>query len=67
MQQFSTWDKRYRYIFMVLDVFSKYGWMVALKAKKGETVTEAFKGVSKKVENRCIFGSTRERSFITNI
>ena len=32
---------------MVLDVFSKYGWIVPLKDKKGETVTQAFKMIIK--------------------
>ena len=32
---------------MVLDLFSKYGWIVPLKDKKGETVTEAFKTILK--------------------
>ena len=32
---------------MVLDVFSKYGWLIPLKDKKGETVTEAFKTILK--------------------
>ena len=32
---------------MVIDVFSKYGWIRALKDKKGETVTEAFKSIFK--------------------
>ena len=43
MQQFSKWNKGYRYIVMVLDVFSTHGWIASLKDKKGETVTEAFK------------------------
>ena len=30
---------------MVLDLFSKYGWIVVLKDKKGETVTQAFKTI----------------------
>ena len=47
MQQFSKWNKRYRYLLMVLDLFSKYGWIVPLKDKKGETVTEAFKTIFK--------------------
>ena len=47
MQQFSKWNKGYRYLLMVLDVFSKYGWIVLLKDKKGETVTEAFKLIFK--------------------
>ena len=32
---------------MVLDVFSKYGWIVPLKDKKGETVAEALKTILK--------------------
>ena len=32
---------------MVLDLFSKYGWVVPLKDKKGEIVTEAFKTIFK--------------------
>ena len=47
MQQFNKWNKGYRYLLMVLDVFSKYGWIVPLKDKKGETVTEAFKTILK--------------------
>ena len=33
---------------MVLDLFSKYGWIVLLMDKEGETVTEAFKTIFKK-------------------
>ena len=36
---------------MVLDLFSKYGWIVPLKDKKGETVTEAFKTIFKEGRN----------------
>ena len=32
---------------MVLDLFSKYGWIVPLKDKKEETVTEVFKTIFK--------------------
>ena len=32
---------------MVIDVFSKYGWIVTLKDKKGESVGEAFKTIFK--------------------
>ena len=33
MQQFSKWNKGYKYLLMVIDVFSKYGWIVPLKNK----------------------------------
>ena len=32
---------------MIIDVFSKYGWIVPLKDKKGESVAEAFKTIFK--------------------
>ena len=47
MQQFSKWNKGYKYLLMVIDVFSKYGWIVPLKDKKGETVAEAFQNIFK--------------------
>ena len=42
MQQFSKWNNGYR-----LDLFSKYGRIVPLKDKKGETVKEAIKTIFK--------------------
>ena len=42
MQKFSKWNKGIRYLLMVIDVFSKYGWIRGLKDKKTETVSEAF-------------------------
>ena len=47
MQRFSKWNKGYRYLLMVIDVFSKYGWIVLLKDKKGESVMNAFKTIFK--------------------
>ena len=45
MQQFSKWKKGNGYLLMLLDLFSKYGWIVPSKDKKRETVTEAFKTI----------------------
>ena len=47
MQQFSRWNKGYKYLLTVIDVFSKYGWIIPMKDKKGETVTESFKTIFK--------------------
>ena len=47
MQQLSKWNKGYKYLLMVIDIFSKYGWIVPLKDKKGETVTQAFQQIFK--------------------
>ena len=47
MQAYSKQNKHYKYLLMVIDVFSKYGWIVPIKNKKGETVAEAFKKILK--------------------
>ena len=47
MQQFSRWNKGNKYLLMVIDVFSKYGWIVPLKDKKGQTITTAFQSIFK--------------------
>ena len=47
MQKFSRWNAGYRYLLMVLDVYSKYGWIIPLRDKKGETVAEALKTILK--------------------
>ena len=47
MQQNSKWNKDYKYVLMVIDVYSKYGWIVRLKNKQGETVRDAFQSIFK--------------------
>ena len=42
MGKFSDWNKGIKYLLMVIDVFSKFGWIEPLKDKKGETVAAAF-------------------------
>ena len=47
MQKFSKWNKGYKHLLMVIDVFNKYAWIKPLKDKTGEIVTEAFKSIFK--------------------
>ena len=47
MQKFSEWNKGVKYLLMVTDVFSKYGWIKPLRDKKTETVTKAFDEIFK--------------------
>ena len=47
MQKFSAWNKDIRYLLMTIDIFSKFGWIVPLKNKKGETVAKAFNKIFK--------------------
>lgn len=47
MQSFSRQNKGYKYILMIIDVFSKYGWAVPLKSKTGINVANALKKLFK--------------------
>ena len=48
MQKYSKWNKGIKYLLMVIDIFSKYGWIVSLKDKKTESVSSAFDTIFKK-------------------
>ena len=53
---------------MVIDVFSKYGWIAALKDKKTESVSKAFNEIFKKVNvNHQCYGLTKAVSLSVNI
>ena len=41
MQSFSKFNNGIKYLLMVIDVFSKYGWIVPLKSKTGDDVANA--------------------------
>ena len=43
MSPFSRSNKGYKYLLRVIDVFSKYGWIVTLKIKTGKEVAQAFR------------------------
>lgn len=45
--KFAKYNDGYRYIFVVIDVFSKYLWLRKLKDKKGESVANAFETIFK--------------------
>ena len=47
MQPWSKYNGNYKYLLTVIDVFSKYGWIVPIKDKKRETVVSAFKEIMK--------------------
>ena len=42
MQYYARTNQGYKYILMIIDVFSKFGWAITLKTKKGEEVAKAF-------------------------
>ena len=42
MQSISKINKGFRFLLCVIDIFSKYAWVVSLKDKKGVTIANAF-------------------------
>ncbi|XP_065663020.1 uncharacterized protein LOC136085624 [Hydra vulgaris] len=51
MKSFSKFNGGIKYLFMVIDVFSKYGWIVSLKSKTGVDVANALNKIFK--ERKC--------------
>ena len=45
MQLISKFNKAFRYLLCVIDIFSKWAWIIPLKDKKGITITNAFQKV----------------------
>ena len=52
IQKYSKWNKGVKYLLMVIDVFSKYGWIEPLKDKKTESVSSAFEHIFKKSKRK---------------
>ena len=48
MKAFKDYNDGYTFLLLVIDIFSKYGWVIPLKNKKGETVAEALKNIFEK-------------------
>ena len=45
MQLISTFNAGFRFLFCVVDIFSKYTWVIHLKDRKGITITNAFRKI----------------------
>ena len=45
MQLIRKYNKEIRFLLCAIDIFSKYGWVVPLKNKKGITIVDAFQKI----------------------
>ena len=43
----NKFNKRFRFLLCVIDIFGKYAWVAPLKNKKGITITNAFQKILK--------------------
>ena len=48
MQLISKFNKAFRFLLCVIDIFSKYAWVVPSKDKKGVSIVNVFQSVLKK-------------------
>ena len=45
MQLISKFNKGFRFLLCVIDIYSKYAWVAPLKDKKGIAITSAFQKI----------------------
>ena len=45
MQIISKFNKRFRFLLYIIDIFSKFSWVIPLKDKKGVTIVNEFQKV----------------------
>ena len=50
MQAFLKFNRGVKYFFAVIDVFSKYGWLIPLKDKTGKSVASALETIFKELK-----------------
>ena len=52
MQLLSKYNKGIRFLLCVIDIFSKYAWIVPLKDKKGISIVKAFQSILKQSDRK---------------
>ena len=65
MQTFSKWNKGIKYLLMVIDIFSKYGWIKPLIDKKTETVSKVFDEIFKSKRKPQMLWTDKGSEFIS--
>ena len=48
MELISKFNEGFRFLLCVIDIYSKYAWVVPLKDKKGVSIVNAFQSILKK-------------------
>ena len=64
MQLISKFNERFRFLLCVIDIYTKYAWVIPLKDKKGITITDAFQKMLKNlIENQTKYGLIKAVNF----
>ena len=63
----SKFNKGFKFLLWVIDIFSKYEWLISLKDKKGITITNAFqKSDMNLIANQTKYGEIKAVNFTIN-
>ena len=52
MQLLSKFNKGFRFLLCVIDIFSKYAWVIPLQVKKGRSIVNAFQIIFKRSSHK---------------
>ena len=52
MQSLSRYNKEFKYLLCVIDLFSKYAWVIPVKDKKGTSIVNVFKKIISKGQRK---------------
>ena len=55
MQLISNFNRKFRFLLCVIDIFSKYAWVVPLKDKKDDSIVDAFQKILDKSDRKANF------------
>ena len=65
MQPFAKYNDDVKYLLTVIDVFSKYGWIVPLNDKSGKSTASGFVKILEIAEENLVnYGLIKEKNFI---
>ena len=67
MQKLSKWNKGYKYLLMVLDICSKYGWIIPLKTKTGLEVSKALQIIFKENKPKMLWVDKGKEYYSKNV
>ena len=52
MKLIGKFNKEFRFLLCIIDIFSKYAWVVPLKDKKGISIVNAFQKILKESDRK---------------
>ena len=64
MQLLSKFNKELRFLLCIIDIFSKYAWVIPLKDKKGVSIVNAFQKLLKESNRKSNKILGRQRKLI---